>query len=51
MCMHVHMQPSVIYVQCSELYASCVIAFQILCISQVQWSQTQQLYHQAIKFL
>lgn len=47
----VHMQPGVIYVQCSELYASCVVwltplptpvlvIIQMICVSQDQWSQT-----------
>lgn len=47
----VHMQPGVIYVQCSELYASCVmwliplptpvlVIIQMICVIQDQWSQT-----------
>jgi hypothetical protein len=47
----VHVQPGVICVQCSELYASCVVwltplpmsvlvLIQMICVSQDQWSQT-----------
>ena len=60
-CASLHMQTGVIYVQCSEMYASCVIwlrplptsvlLIQMIRVSQAQWSQTLQLFDEPVKVL